>query len=529
MQTRARHPPLPRSTGPILVAVAAALSLSGPKPAPAAPPEATSSPPKAAPAAAPKAAPAAAPASVPAAAPKAAPAAAPKAAPAAAPASAPTAPQSAASQAPKLDIPFTKYTLKNGLTVILHEDHALPMVALNLMVKVGSRFEEPGRTGFAHLFEHLMFMGTHRVPTKQFDAWMEAEGGWNNAWTSEDRTDYHEVAPAHTLPLLLWLEADRFSSLADSMDLPKLNAQRDVVRNERRQTSENEPYGKVDLLMPSLMYPEGHPYHHPVIGSHEDLQAATVDDVTTFFRRWYVPNNVSLVVAGDFDAQKTRDLIERFFGGIPERPVPAATTPAPVKLSGVVRKTIEDNVNLPKVIMAWHSPPQYAPGDADLDLLATALEQGKASRLYKALVYDKQLAQEVSAVQHSGDLGSTFTVEAIARPGVPLEKVEAAIDAELAKVRDAKLSREELDRAKNQYETAFVTALESVAGRASMLNRYETSKGQPGFVEQDLKRYRDATAESLQAYAKSTLDPDARVILRVVPKGSEEAKKAVTK
>ncbi|WP_437870564.1 M16 family metallopeptidase [Sorangium sp. So ce363] len=521
MQTRARHPPLPRSTGPILVAVAAALSLSGPKPAPAAPPEATSSPPKSAPAAAPAPAPAAAPAP--------APAAAPAPAPAAAPALAAAAAQSAASQPPKLDIPFTKYSLKNGLTVILHEDRALPMVALNLMVKVGSRFEEPGRTGFAHLFEHLMFMGTRRVPTKQFDAWMEAEGGWNNAWTSEDRTAYHEVAPAHALPLLLWLEADRFSSLADSMDLPKLNAQRDVVRNERRQTSENEPYGKVDLLMPSLMYPEGHPYHHPVIGSHEDLQAATVDDVTTFFRRWYVPNNVSLVVAGDFDPQKTRDLIERLFGGIPERPVPAATTPSPVKLSGVVRKTIEDNVNLPKVIMAWHSPAHFAPGDAELDLLATALEQGKASRLYKALVYDKQLAQEVSAVQRSGDLGSTFTVEAIARPGVPLEKVEAAIDAELAKVRDAKLSREELDRAKNQYETAFVMALESVAGRASMLNRYETSKGQPGFVEQDLKRYRDATAESLQAYAKSTLDPNARVILRVVPKGSEEAKKAVTK
>ncbi|WP_437592242.1 M16 family metallopeptidase [Sorangium sp. So ce1000] len=419
--------------------------------------------------------------------------------------------------------------MKNGLTVILHEDHALPLVALNLMVKVGSRFEEPGRTGFAHLFEHLMFMGTHRVPTKQFDMWMEAEGGWNNAWTSEDRTDYHEVAPAHALPLLLWLEADRFSSLADSMDLAKLDAQRDVVRNERRQTSENEPYGKVELLMPSLLYPEGHPYHHPVIGSHEDLQAATVGDVTTFFKRWYVPNNVSLVVAGDFDAQKTRDLIERYFGGIPSQPIPAATTPEQVKLSGVVRKTIEDNVNLPKVVMAWHSPAHFAPGDAELDLLATALDQGKASRLYKALVYDKQLAQEVSAVQNSGDLESTFTVEAIARPGVPLEKVEAAIDAELARVRDEKLSREELDRAKNQYETAFVTALESVAGRASMLNRYETAKGQPGFAEQDLKRYRDATAESLQAYAKSTLDPNARVILRVVPKGSEEAKKAVTK
>ncbi|WP_437726884.1 M16 family metallopeptidase [Sorangium sp. So ce861] len=511
MQTRARHPPLPRTTGPILAAVAAALSLSGPKSAPAAPPGATPSPPKEAAAAAPKAASAAAPKTAPASA-----AAAPKTAPAASP-------------PPKLDVPFTKYALKNGLTVILHEDHALPMVALNLMVKVGSRFEEPGRTGFAHLFEHLMFMGTRRVPTKQFDAWMEAEGGWNNAWTSEDRTAYHEVAPAHALPLLLWLEADRFASLADSMDTAKLNTQRDVVRNERRQTSENEPYGKVELLLPSLMYPKGHPYHHPVIGSHEDLQAATVDDVTAFFRRWYVPNNVSLVVAGDFDPQKARDTIERYFGGIPGRPVPAATAPPPVKLSGAVRQTIEDNVNLPKVVMAWHSPARFAPGDAELDLLATALEQGKASRLYKALVYDKALAQEVSALQSSGDLGSTFTVEAIARPGVPLEKLEAAIDAELARVRDESLSREELDRAKNQYETAFVTALESVAGRASMLNRYETWTGQPGFVEQDLKRYRDATAASLQAVAKSTLDPNARVILRVVPKGSDETKKAVTK
>ncbi|WP_437649216.1 M16 family metallopeptidase [Sorangium sp. So ce362] len=496
MQNRARHLPLPRSARPLLAAAAAALSLSGPKTAPAAPPEATPSPPKAAPAAAPKAAPETPP---------------------------------AASPPPKLDVPFTKYALKNGLTVILHEDHALPMVALNLMVKVGSRFEEPGRTGFAHLFEHLMFMGTRRVPTKQFDAWMEAEGGSNNAWTSEDRTAYHEVAPAHALPLLLWLEADRFASLADSMDAPKLNAQRDVVRNERRQTSENEPYGKVGLLLPSLMYPKGHPYHHPVIGSHEDLQAATVDDVTAFFRRWYVPNNVSLVVAGDFDPQKARDTIERYFGGIPGQPVPATTAPPPVKLSGVVRQTIEDNVNLPKVVMSWHSPARFAPGDAELDLLATALEQGKASRLYKALVYDKALAQEVSALQSSGDLGSTFTVEAIARPGVPLDKLEAAIDAELARVRDERLSREELDRARNQYETAFVTALESVAGRASMLNRYETWTGQPGFVEQDLKRYRDATTESLQAVAKSTLDPDARVILRVVPKGSDETKKAVTK
>ncbi|WP_437679930.1 M16 family metallopeptidase [Sorangium sp. So ce131] len=507
MQIRARHPSLPRSARPIVAAAAAALSVSVPLVAPAAPPQAAPAAPKASPAAA-------APAS-------------PKPEPAASPASPKATP--AATPPPKLDVPFTKYALKNGLTVILHEDHALPTVAVNLMVKVGSRFEEPGRTGFAHLFEHLMFMGTRRVPTKQFDAWMEAEGGWNNAWTSEDRTDYYEVAPAHALPLLLWLEADRFSSLAASMDQAKLDAQRDVVRNERRQTSENEPYGKVELLLPSLLYPKGHPYHHPVIGSHEDLQAATVNDVTAFFRRWYVPNNVSLVVAGDFDPQKTRDLIERYFGGIPGQPVPAPAAPAPAKLNGIVRETIEDNVNLPKVVMAWHSPARFAPGDADLDLLANVLEEGKASRLYKALVYDMPLAQEVRAYQSSSDLESTFFVEAIARPGVRLEKLEAAIDDQLAKVRDARVSREELDRAKNQYETAFVTALESVNARARMLNQYETWKGDPGFVEQDLRRYRDATAESLQAYAKSTLDPNARVILRVVPKGSDEAKKAVTK
>src|SRR5689334_2171293 len=230
---------------------------------------------------------------------------------------APAAPPPAASPA-KLSIPFTKYTLQNGLTVILHEDHALPMVAINTMVRVGSRFEEAKRTGFAHLFEHLMFMGTRRVPTKMFDAWMEAEGGSNNAWTSEDRTDYHSAGPAHSLKLLLWLDADRFATLADNMSLEKLNAQREVVRNERRQTSENEPYGKVELRLPELMYPDGHPYHHPVIGSHEDLEAAQVTDVVGFFKRWYVPNNCSLVVAGDFNADEVKSWVQTYFGGIPK-------------------------------------------------------------------------------------------------------------------------------------------------------------------------------------------------------------------
>jgi predicted Zn-dependent peptidase len=423
---------------------------------------------------------------------------------------------------PQLNVPFTKYAMSNGLTVILHEDHTLPLVTVNIMVKVGSRHEEPRRTGFAHLFEHLMFMGTKRVPTKMFDAWMEFEGGWNNAWTSEDRTDYFDVAPSHALPLLLWMEADRFSSLADNMDRPKLDAQRDVVRNERRQTSENEPYGKVELRLPELMYPVGHPYHHPVIGSHEDLQAASVSDVTAFFRRWYVPNNASLVVAGDLDPRAARALIDKYFGPIPAGQGLTAPAAPQARLKGIVRETIPDNVQLPKVVMAWHSPAKFAPGDADLDLLASILEEGKASRLYRALIYDKAIAQEVTAAQHSSELGSMFVVEAIARPGVTLQKLEEGVDAELLKVREKRVTDEELGRAKNQFETSFVARLESTYARAMMLNDYETMRGDPGYAEKDLQRYRSATAESLQHYAQTTLDPGARVIIHVVPAGGQK-------
>jgi zinc protease len=418
----------------------------------------------------------------------------------------------------RLSVPFTKYALDNGLTVILHEDHSLPLVAVNIIVKVGSRFEGPRRTGFAHLFEHLMFMGTARAPTKMFDAWMEAEGGSNNASTSEDRTDYYDIGPAHSLPLLLWLEADRFSSIGKEMTEEKLNAQRDVVRNERRQTSENVPYGKVELRLPELLYPEGHPYHHPVIGSHQDLQAATVDDVKLFFRHFYVPNNASLVIAGDFDADQVKAKVKDLFGGLATAIVPAAPPATEIKLGKVVRETMVDNVKLPKTIMAWHSPARFAPGDAELDLAAEILEGGKASRLYKALVYDKPLAQEVSASQQSQDLSSAFVIEAIAQPGVTLDQLEKAIDAEVQKLIGTQVSAEELRRAQNQYETSFVSRLQSLAARASMLNHYETWKGDPGFFDRDLQRYRDVTPASLLAVAKSTFDLSSRVILRVVPK-----------
>lgn len=426
-------------------------------------------------------------------------------------------------QAPDASLSFSQSTLPNGMNVILHESRDVPLVVVGVSYRVGSRFEPPGRTGFAHLFEHLMFMGTERVPTKAFDAWMEAAGGWNNAWTSNDRTYYYEVGPSSALDLLLWMEADRLRDLGPLMTLDKLDAQREVVRNERRQTSENVPYGKVRLRLPELLYPEGHPYRHPVIGSHEDLEAATVDDVKSFFRTHYDPANATLIVAGDFDPAKAKAKIDAWFGTIASRgapPDPGAPGFSDTKttLTSVVRETLEDDVELEKVVMAWQTPKHFAPGDAELDLLGTALATGKASRLYKSLVYDQKLAQSVHAYQQSAALGSRFVVDVVARPGVSLDRIEAAVDEELAAVRKAPLRDDELVRAKNLVETSFVTQLESVRERASLLAAYHAAVGDAGYMPKDLARYTTATKEAIREVAAAYLVPDARVVLRVVPK-----------
>jgi zinc protease len=434
---------------------------------------------------------------------------------------------SGVARADDVAIPNTTSKLANGLTVILHEDHALPIVTVNVAYHVGSRFEEPKRTGFAHLFEHLMFMGTRRAPTKAFDAWMEAAGGYNNADTSEDHTEFYDVGPPTSLPLLLWLEADRLRDLGSVMTQEKLDAQREVVLNERRQNTENQPYGKVELLLPELLFPADHPYHHPVIGSHEDLEAATVDDVKAFFRKWYDPANASLVVAGDFDPKAALGAIDHYFGTIASHgptPDPTPSNLSVPKIAQVVRQTVTDKVELPKVIMAWRSPKHFAPGDAELDLVASVLASGKASRLYKSLVYEKKLAQSVEAEQSSGDLASKFVVSAIARPGVSLDKLEDAMLAELALVRSKVVADEELTRAQNGVATGFVARLQTVRGRASLLNAYELDVGDPSYAQKDLDRYTRATKEGLLAVAKDFLDPNARVDLRVIPE--PEAPKA---
>jgi zinc protease len=426
-----------------------------------------------------------------------------------------------------VDLPFAITKLPNGLTVLVHEDHALPQVATNIVFRVGSKDEQAGRTGFAHLFEHLMFMGTQRAPAKAFDEWMESAGGSNNAWTSNDFTDYHEHGPSTLLPLFLWLEGDRLETLGRQIDQPKLDLQREVVRNERRQSVENRPYGKVELRLPELMYPASHPYHHPVIGSHADLEAASVADVRSFFDQHYVPAQASLAIAGDVRASDANALAEKYLGLVHRELVGAAPGPteplALPTLGKVVRETMQDKVEMTKIIMAYHSPAHFQPGDAELDILASILSSGKTSRLYKALVYDKAMAQSVEATQESMVLSSMFTVEVMVRPGVSPEAVEKVTDALLAQVIAKAPSEEELQRAKNQIAFDLVNRLQSIEARAQLLNMYWAEKGDPGYIREDLARYERTKPEDILAQAKKTITQGSRVVLTVVPAGGAKA------
>ncbi|HOX43720.1 MAG TPA: pitrilysin family protein [Myxococcota bacterium] len=414
-------------------------------------------------------------------------------------------------------IPHELYRLPNGLTVILHEDHRLPLVVVDVWYRVGAKDERPGRTGLAHLFEHLMFMGTARAPS--FDQPMEAVGGWNNASTNEDRTNYFSVGPAHTLPLLLWLEADRLEALGRGMSPDKVGLQRDVVRNELRQGYENRPYSLAWLQIPGALWPAGHPYAHPVIGSHADLEAVDADEVRAFFYRHYTPSNASLVVAGDFEPGEARRLVEAYFGPLPAGPAPEPVRAGELAPLAARRLTVPDRVPLPQLLMLWRSPALYQPGDAELDALAGVLSQGKASRLVRRLVQEERLASEVQAYQSSGLLGSSFVIAAKALPGHALSELEAAIDGELAALRSSGPTAEELERARNRRETAFVRGLEPLFARADQLNAYLFYRGTPDYLAADLARYRGLEPAGVLAAARQALAPEWRLIVEIVPAG----------
>jgi zinc protease len=415
-----------------------------------------------------------------------------------------------------LDIPHERYQLANGMDVVLHPDPALPQVVVNLWYEVGSKDEVTGRSGFAHLFEHLMFMGTTRLPESGFDDLMEGHGGWNNAWTSEDNTDYYETGPTNLLPTLLWMEADRIDGLGKAMTQAKLDLQRDVVRNERRQSSEDTPYGVAWLAIPAAMYPAEHPYGHSVIGTHEDLAAATLGDVVGFFDQWYVPNNVGLVVAGDFDPATIKPIIETAFGHLERIELPERVTPP--QPDGPVTALVEltDQVQVPKTHLLWHTPAALTSGDAGMDVLSGILTGGRSSRLYRRLVVDEQMVQEVDAYQMSSRLGSMFLIEALPTEGHTIEEVEAAIADELNKLATDGPTPAEVERVQNQLQISFLRNLEDLMSRASSLNRYRSLTGDPDWVDEDLARYNAVDVAAVQA-AAAALNPDARGIIRVRP------------
>ncbi len=415
------------------------------------------------------------------------------------------------------EIRFEKYRLPNGMTVILHEDHGLPVVGINTWFRVGSKDEPPGRSGFAHLFEHLMFMGTERVPGNAFDVIMESGGGANNASTNFDYTNYYSNGPSSLLPTLLWLDADRLEDLARTMTQEKLDLQRDVVRNERRQSIENEPYGKAELLITELMFPGDHPYHNEVIGTHADLEAATVQNVTDFFATFYVPRNASLVVAGDFDPEAVKPLIAGLFGTLPAGAPPTHRTAPPVRLGRVERAVTVDQVQLPRISLAYHSPPAFADGDAEMDLVGAILSDGDSSRLYRRLITAEALASDVSAFQSSAALQSVFRVDIVLAPGAEPDRVEAIVDEEIERLRRDGVRADELARHQATIELAKLARLQNVGARADQLNEYEFHWGDPDGFKRDLDRYRNATPDSVGAWARRVLTPDSRLIVRVLP------------
>jgi zinc protease len=429
---------------------------------------------------------------------------------------------------PRFDVAFTQFTLPNGLHVILHEDHTVPLLTVNVWYHVGSAREKPGRTGFAHLFEHLMFMGSGHVKYGAFDQLLEAAGGTNNATTGDDRTDYYIDVPSNALDLALYLESDRMGYLLDAMSPKTVDAQRDVVKNERRENYENAPYGMASIAIAEMLYPQGHPYRWPTIGSMEDLSAASYEDVLEFFRRYYEPANASLVIAGDIDTAAAKASVEKWFSDVKPGagPLPPIDYPHAF-LTETHRKTIQDRVQLPRLYLDWITPSLLSPGDADLDMIALVLAGGKNSRLYKRLVYDLQIAQDVSAGQASQRLNSQFEITVTAKPPAPgttvaatMDRIRGIVDEEIRNLQKSPPDQREFERALNQVEASFYDRMERVGGFGGVgdqLNAYDFNAGNAGYFNEDLSRYRALSPADLQAIATRYLPLDRRVELIVEP------------
>jgi zinc protease len=422
-----------------------------------------------------------------------------------------------------LNLAVSRHTLANGLDVLLHEDHSCPIVAVNVWYHVGSKNERPGHTGYAHLFEHLMFEGSEHYDRGYFQP-LQGAGASLNGSTNADRTNYWEVVPSSALELALWMESDRMGFLLPALTDAKFANQRDVVLNERRQNYENRPYGLAAMAMLAALFPPDHPYHWTTIGEIADLQAVRLDEVRAFFQRYYHPTNASLALAGDIDPEAALTLARAYF-----EPIPAGPRVEPVRAAAALdrgaRLYLEDRVELPRVYMAWRTPAMFADGDADLDLAADLLANGKTSRLYRRLVFDGRIATDVSASQNSREIGSFLQLAATAAPGHTLAELERAMLDEIARLAADGPTDDEIERGRAQAESHFTFRLQTVGGfggKSDQLNAYNVFVGDPAYFDRDLARYQTATAASVrQAVARYFL-PDRRVTLSIVPRGRTE-------
>ena len=421
-----------------------------------------------------------------------------------------------------MHVTYEKQTLDNGLDVIVHVDHGCPIVAVNLWYHVGSKNEQPGRTGFAHLFEHLMFEGSAHHDTGYFHP-LQTAGGALNGSTSTDRTNYWEVVPTSAFERALWMESDRMGFLLPALTQKKFETQREVVLNERRQNYENRPYGLAPAALMAALFPPRHPYHWLTIGNPDDLRAADLDEVRHFFTTYYHPANASLAIAGDIDLAHAFHMARRHFEEIPGGPTPARVeVPSAAVVDEERRLLLEDRVELPRLYLSWRSPALFAVGDAELDLLGEILAGGKSSRLYRQVVLDRRIATDVSAGQASRELGGTFSIVATAAPGHPLAELEAVIEDELAYVRADGPTLDEVQRNQTGLEASFIYRVQTIGGfggRSDQLNAYNVFVGEPGYFAADLKRYLEADSGKIRAAARSHLKPENRVALSVIPHG----------
>jgi zinc protease len=418
-------------------------------------------------------------------------------------------------------IPIETFRLENGLFVTLSEDHTAPIVAVNLWYHVGSANERAGRTGFAHLFEHMLFQGSEHVQANEHFELVQRAGGTLNGSTWLDRTNYFETVPSNQLAIALWLEADRMGALLPAMTQQKLDTQRDVVSNERRWSVDNQPYGTWWEKLPALTYPESHPFHHSLIGSFADLNAASLDDIAHFFATYYTPGNAVLTVAGDFDPREARDLVHSYFGTIPagKRKPPLPDMSLPATFGGTLREVVEDDVSLPRLYLAFRSPAFGTSGYYPASVAAAILGMRKGSRLQRALVREREVATDATAFTFDLPKGADIlVVDVTARPGISAERLEQEVVSEIDRIRSGGVTQAEVDRAVALIGTDFVASMQQAGERADQLSRFATYFGDPSFINDQMSRYRSVAVEDVNRFVASHLGEDNRAFLTYVPR-----------